>query len=194
MIVNIVGFKQATITNDMQYQLVSSGVRCEILEPDDFFAQKYSEQSEFLVAVTKDLALRQQIINEIKVGNLIKFTSVHPTSIVHPSAQIGAGTFIGPFGIAPFLTELGEDCIVAPYCQLGHNAKIGPNTIIQSGTIIGGSSTIGSNCVLHLRTTVIDKINICDNVTLGAGALVTKDITEPGFYLGSPARKKIDVS
>jgi acetyltransferase-like isoleucine patch superfamily enzyme len=31
-------------------------------------------------------------------------------------------------------------------------------------------------------------VSICDNVVVGAGAVVTKDITEPGIYAGNPAR------
>jgi len=32
-------------------------------------------------------------------------------------------------------------------------------------------------------------IEICDNVVIGAGSVVTKNITEPGVYYGNPARK-----
>ena len=31
-------------------------------------------------------------------------------------------------------------------------------------------------------------IKICDNTVIGAGAVVTKDITESGIYIGNPAR------
>jgi acetyltransferase-like isoleucine patch superfamily enzyme len=31
-------------------------------------------------------------------------------------------------------------------------------------------------------------VTICDNVVVGAGSVVTKDITEPGIYAGNPAR------
>jgi acetyltransferase-like isoleucine patch superfamily enzyme len=33
-------------------------------------------------------------------------------------------------------------------------------------------------------------VNICDNVVIGAGAVVTKDINEKGVYFGNPARRK----
>ena len=42
--------------------------------------------------------------------------------------------------------------------------------------------SIGSN-------TTILPVNICDNVVIGAGAVVTKNITEPGVYVGNPAKK-----
>jgi serine acetyltransferase len=43
--------------------------------------------------------------------------------------------------------------------------------------------TIGTNAA------VLPGINICDNVIIGAGAVVNKDITDPGTYVGVPARK-----
>ena len=44
----------------------------------------------------------------------------------------------------------------------------------------------GAGCV------VIDKINICDHVVIGAGAVVTEDITYPGTYVGIPAKVRPD--
>jgi acetyltransferase-like isoleucine patch superfamily enzyme len=31
-------------------------------------------------------------------------------------------------------------------------------------------------------------VTICDQVVIGAGAVVTKDITQSGIYVGNPAR------
>jgi acetyltransferase-like isoleucine patch superfamily enzyme len=31
-------------------------------------------------------------------------------------------------------------------------------------------------------------VSICDNVVIGAGAVVTKNITQPGIYAGNPAK------
>jgi acetyltransferase-like isoleucine patch superfamily enzyme len=49
-------------------------------------------------------------------------------------------------------------------------------------THIGNRVSIGSNATLL-------PVNICDDVVIGAGAVVTKDITEKGVYVGNPARK-----
>ena len=48
-------------------------------------------------------------------------------------------------------------------------------------TRIGNRVSVGSNATLL-------PVSICDDVAIGAGAVVTKDITEPGIYAGNPAR------
>ena len=48
---------------------------------------------------------------------------------------------------------------------------------------IGGGSSIGDNVMCGIGTIIINKINICSNVTLGAGSIVTKNISKPGTYV-----------
>jgi acetyltransferase-like isoleucine patch superfamily enzyme len=49
-------------------------------------------------------------------------------------------------------------------------------------TKIGNHVSIGSNATIL-------PVTICDNVVIGAGAVVTKNITSPGTYVGNPAKK-----
>jgi acetyltransferase-like isoleucine patch superfamily enzyme len=53
---------------------------------------------------------------------------------------------------------------------------------LWTATSIGNHVSIGSNATIL-------PVSICDYVVIGAGAVVTKNITEPGTYLGNPARK-----
>lgn len=48
-------------------------------------------------------------------------------------------------------------------------------------TRIGNRVSVGTNATIL-------PVTICDDVVIGAGAVVTKDITEPGIYVGNPAR------
>ena len=50
------------------------------------------------------------------------------------------------------------------------------------------STTIGNHVSIGTNATIMP-VNICDNVVIGAGSVVTKDITESGKYVGNPARK-----
>jgi acetyltransferase-like isoleucine patch superfamily enzyme len=51
-------------------------------------------------------------------------------------------------------------------------------------TLIGDNVCIGSN-------STILPVRICDDVVIGAGSVVTKNILESGKYAGNPVRKLI---
>ena len=60
-------------------------------------------------------------------------------------------------------------------------ARRGAGWILWKSTLIGNHVSIGSNATIL-------PVKICDRVVIGAGAVVTRDITRPGFYAGNPAR------
>ena len=115
--------------------------------------------------------------------------------------------------------ELGEDVFVGPFVEIQNDVVIGNRTRIQSHSFICSKVSIGSDCFIghgvmftndkfidrklskdFLPTTLGNKVyvgsnatilpvSICDDVVIGAGAVVTRDISEPGTYVGNPARK-----
>ena len=131
-------------------------------------------------------------------------------SIVAPSniygCYLGDDTFVGPFveiqkGVRigsrcriqshSFICELvtiGDDCFVGHgVCFvndrfLGGGPAMGRSELWES-TIIGDRVSIGSNATLL-------PVTICSDVVVGAGSVVTRDITTPGVYFGNPARRK----
>jgi acetyltransferase-like isoleucine patch superfamily enzyme len=55
------------------------------------------------------------------------------------------------------------------------------NKDLWKTTAIGNNVSIGSNATIL-------PVAICDNVVIGAGSVVTKNITQPGIYAGNPAK------
>lgn len=118
--------------------------------------------------------------------------------------KIGDNSFIGPFVEIQKGVELGSNCKIQSHsfiCELvniGNNCFIGHgvmfiNDTMKTGpaegdkskwkkTIIGNNVSIGSNATIL-------PVEICNNVVIGAGAVVTKSVTEPGTYIGNPAVK-----
>jgi len=72
--------------------------------------------------------------------------------------------------------------------NIGHNCIIGENTLISPGVLIGGSSVIGKNCYIWQGAMTRSHINVCDNVVIGMGSVVTEDIRQPGVYMGIPCK------
>lgn len=79
------------------------------------------------------------------------------------------------------------------------NARIGRNCRLQEGVTIGAANgsheaaVIGDNCYFGSGAKVIGAVRIADDVAVGANAVVTKDIPEPGTtWAGAPAHKISD--
>lgn len=144
--------------------------------------------------------IHQSGLVNVKFGEGV--TLVNPVNLY--GCEIGDGVFVGPFveiqkdvkigarsriqshTFVCELVDIGADCFIAhgvmfinDLFETGGPAK--GRKDLWKHTKIGNNVSIGSNATIL-------PVNICDNVVVGAGAVVTKDITEPGIYVGNPAR------
>jgi acetyltransferase-like isoleucine patch superfamily enzyme len=106
-----------------------------------------------------------EIQNSVKVG---KRTKIQSHTFICSLVTIGDDCFIG-HGVM-FINDLFSD----------GNPAMGDQTKWKS-TRIGNHVSIGSNATIL-------PVSICDEVVIGAGSVVTKDITKPGIYAGNPAK------
>jgi len=118
--------------------------------------------------------------------------SIGDDSFIGPFVEIQAGAIIGnrcrvqSHSFVCDLVEIGDDCFI------GHGVMF-INDRFQSGGPAGGdqskweSTAIGSNVSIGSNATILP-VTIANNVVIGAGSVVTRDITEAGIYAGNPAR------
>lgn len=148
-----------------------------------------------------DPILYKSQLKEVQFGENVKV--VEPVNMY--GCTIGENSFIGPFceiqknvTIGPnskiqshtFICEFVE---IGAQCFIGHGVMF-INDLFQKGGPAGGDQTkwkatkIGSNVSIGSNATILP-VSICDGVVIGAGSVVTKDITEKGIYAGNPAKK-----
>jgi UDP-N-acetylglucosamine acyltransferase len=65
-------------------------------------------------------------------------TTIHPTAIVAPEAQLGAGVEVGPFAIVGPHVEVGDGCRLAARAILEQNVRLGAECRVGTGSILGG--------------------------------------------------------
>jgi acetyltransferase-like isoleucine patch superfamily enzyme len=111
---------------------------------------------------------------------------IGPFTEIQSGAKIGARTRVQSHAFICDLVTIGDDCFI------GHGVMF-VNDLFQTGgpargdrslyreTRIGNHVSIGSNA------TVLP-VSICDGAVIGAGAVVTRNITVRGIYAGNPAR------
>jgi len=116
---------------------------------------------------------------------------------------IGDDSFIGPF------VEIQRDAVIGKRCRIQSHAficelvTIGDDCFVSHGAMfindpfaiggpagrrdLWGATVLGDHVSVGTNATLLP-VSVCDHVVIGAGAVVTKDLKEPGIYVGNPAR------
>lgn len=112
---------------------------------------------------------------------------VGPFVEIQKGVRVGARTKVQSHAFVCELVTIGADCFI------GHGVMFINDVFATGGpargrrelwrsTVVGNRVSIGSNA------TILPVI-IVDDVVIGAGAVVTRDIDHPGVYAGNPARR-----
>jgi acetyltransferase-like isoleucine patch superfamily enzyme len=111
---------------------------------------------------------------------------VGPFVEIQRGAVIGKRCKIQSHAFVCELVTIGDDCVVS------HGAKFINDPFSTGGPAQGDralwrSTRVGNHVSIGTNATILP-VSICDHVVVGAGAVVTRDLTEPGIYAGNPAR------
>ena len=150
---------------------------------------------------------------EIKLAGIAGVKFGEGVKVVGPSnlygCEIGDGTFVGPFVEIQKGAKVGRRCKVQSHaficelvtvgddCFVGHGVMFINDTFANGGPAGGKkelwkATTVGNRVSIGSNATILP-VRIADGTVIGAGAVVTKDITSPGVYAGNPARRLKDL-
>lgn len=128
--------------------------------------------------------LFQKLENDIPFGTIL-----HTSAWVDPSAVIEKGCVIYPRCCIDSNALIAENTILNLSCTIAHDSCVGAHSFLGPSVSIAGFSNVGERCFLGINTTLTDTISICPGTFTGAAAVLIKDITESGLYVGNPAKK-----
>jgi len=138
------------------------------------------------------------ITDDVQFGEQV--TVVQPVNLY--GCSIGDHSFIGPFVEIQRNASIGNNCRIQSHSFICEGVTIGDHCFIGHGVMFvndlfanGGPSGpegwkkthVGRHVSIGSNATILP-VTICDHAVIGAGAVVTKDITEAGTYAGNPAR------
>lgn len=139
-------------------------------------------------------------INNVQLGVNVKI--IQPVNLY--GCSIEDNCFIGPFVEIQKNVQIGKNCKVQSHtficelvtigegCFIGHGVMF-INDLFQVGGPANGDKNlwkktkIGNHVSIGSNATILP-VEICDNVVIGAGSVVTKSINKPGIYAGNPAK------
>lgn len=74
---------------------------------------------------------------------------IHPSSVIDPTARIGAGAAIGPFVVIGPGAEIGARARIASHVSIAEGARIGDDALILQGARVGARVIIGDRVILQ---------------------------------------------
>ena len=154
--------------------------------------------------------MNQPVLKKVMIRNVTfgkNVLVIEPANLYE--CEVGDDCFIGPFVEIQNNVRIGKNCRIQSHAFICELVEIGDHCFISHGAMFindlfseGGpakgkkelwkATRIGNHVSIGTNATILP-VSICDHVVIGAGSVVTHNITEPGVYAGNPARKIRDL-
>ncbi len=160
---------------------------CQVLGGLDWF-EKHRNHHIGCVCAIGDCKTRKEVVQRLERTGVDFINVVHPATFISDSVRLGrdvvvcAGTHLTPN------TDVGDHVHINVNCAIGHDVVVGPYCTISALVNINGYDRLEEGVFVGAAATFIPEVSVGKWTTIGAGAVVTKDIPENVIAVGLPAK------
>ncbi len=113
---------------------------------------------------------------------------MHPSVLVSKSARIGPGTVMTAGSIVSVNAIVGQGCIVNVGSAVNHDCRMDDFSSVSGGVQLGGGAAVGFRSSVGVGATLREKVVVGRDTVVGAGALVTSNLSDNVVAYGVPAK------
>jgi len=132
-------------------------------------------------------SIRKKFQEQLRNKSLV--TLIHPDAVIADDVKIGIGTVVMAGAVINSGAKIGNGVIINTCSSVDHDCIVDDYVHVAVGAHLCGTVNVGESTWIGAGVTVSNNVDICGNCTIGAGAVVIKDIEEEGTYIGVPVRK-----
>lgn len=144
-----------------------------------------------IVAIGDNKTRQEKSLELIEAG-ITLVTIVHPSATVSDFSQIGVGCFIAANSVLNVDTVINDLTIVNSSAVIEHDCKIGEACHISPAAALAGGVSIGNRTWVGINSSVRQEIKIGNDVIVGAGSVVVKDLPPSVRVVGNPVRELLN--
>ena len=131
--------------------------------------------------------IRKRIIDQLKNSSITYPTLIHPNVIYSETVEFGEGNIICAGNILTVNIEIKNHVIINIDSTIGHDAIINDYCTILPSVNVSGHVHLEECVTVGTGSAIIQNVSVGKNSTIGAGAVVTKEIPANCTAVGAPA-------
>ena len=132
-------------------------------------------------------ATKKAILDKVAEKDLVWPTLIHPTADIGPGSVIGPGGILCRNSVVTVDVTLGAHIHLNVTATIGHDAQIGDFCTLSSHVDICGSATLGEGVFLGSHASVMPKAKVGEWARVGAGSVVLRTVRAKTTVFGVPA-------
>jgi sugar O-acyltransferase (sialic acid O-acetyltransferase NeuD family) len=114
---------------------------------------------------------------------------IHESAVIHSTVKIGKAVYVLPSSSIMPLTMLGDYVMVSMGVNIAHHTSLDFGCFCAHGSNVGASMNLKAQVFVGIAATIMTGVKrVGKNATIGAGALVNKDVEDNAVMVGNPAK------
>lgn len=151
-------------------------------------AERFARQYDMAVAIGEPQT-RGALLERLEQAGANLPALVHPGASIGSRVLFGDGTVVMAGAVVNCDCDIGRGCIINTGATVDHDNILGDLVHICPGAHLAGTVRVGTRTWIGVGSVVKNNCAITADCVIGAGAVVCRDLTEPGTYVGVPARR-----
>jgi sugar O-acyltransferase (sialic acid O-acetyltransferase NeuD family) len=181
------GFRVAAVFDDDAAKQGTVLLGVEVRGTLDDFAR--SSHRRAVVAIGNN-STRAQVVARLgaQLPAVEWVTAIHPRACVHDSVKLGAGSVVFAGAVIQPDTSVGTHAIINTGVTVDHDCAIGDFVHLAPGTHLAGDVRVDRGAFVGVGAAALPGRHVGEWATVGAGAVVVKDVPAGATAVGVPAR------
>lgn len=152
---------------------------------EEFLARPSADH--FVIGIG-DPGVRSRVAGLYEGAGLVTATLVHPTASIGRDVELGAGTVLCAQSSVTTNVRIGRHVHVDRVTTVGHDCVIEDFVTMHPGVVVSGNVRIGTRARLGTTSCILPNLTLGSDVSVGAGAVVTRSVPDGQTVVGVPAR------